>query len=81
MRTVKRGREAVQRADWHLAASRCQSRKGGVNMGDSIGTNGKELWLERVENALYSTLLDTITAGNYLEADKWVCLLERLGIV
>lgn len=50
-------------------------------MGDSIGTHGKELWLERVETALYKTLLDTIEAGNYLEADKWVDLLERLSIV
>lgn len=60
---------------------RCQSGKGGVNMGDSIGTNREGSWLERVEKALYTELLETIEAGNYLEADKWVDLLERLSIV
>lgn len=60
---------------------RCQSGKGAVNMGDSIGTNGAVCWLERVEKALYTELLETIEAGNYLEADKWVDLLERLSII
>lgn len=50
-------------------------------MGDSIGTNGSICWLERVEKALYTELLETIEAGNYLEADKWVDLLERLSII
>lgn len=50
-------------------------------MGDSIGTNGAGLWLERVEATLYAALVDAISAGNYSEADKCVDLLERLSIV
>lgn len=50
-------------------------------MGDSIGTNGAGLWLERVEAAIYSALLGAISADDYDSADKWVDMLERLSIV
>lgn len=50
-------------------------------MGDSIGTHGEELWLERVEKALFEALLRAVGAGDHETADKWVDLLERLSIV
>lgn len=50
-------------------------------MGDSVGTYGAGLWLERVESALYTALLDAVGAGDHVAAEKWVRLLERLSIV
>lgn len=50
-------------------------------MGDSIGTDGAVLWLERAESALYTAFLGAVGAGDYAAADKWVDLLERLSIV
>lgn len=50
-------------------------------MGDSIGTHGAGLWLERAEDALYTAFLAAVGAGDYALADKWVDLLERLSIV
>lgn len=62
-------------------APRRQSRRGGLDMGDSVGTYGAGLWLERVESALYTALLDAVGAGDHVAAEKWVRLLERLSIV
>lgn len=50
-------------------------------MGDGIGTNSEELWLERVEAALYTALIGAVGAGDYTAAGNWVDLLERLSIV
>lgn len=64
-----------------LPVPRCQSGKGVVNMGDSIGTNRAGSGLESVEIALFSQLVVAIEAGDYRTADNWVDLLERLSLV
>lgn len=50
-------------------------------MGDSIGTDGTVCWLERIEAAAYSAILDAISAGDFDTSFKCVRLLERLGVV
>lgn len=50
-------------------------------MSDAVGTNGKRLWLERVEDALYEALIGAIGAGDYHASDEWVRLLARLSII
>lgn len=78
---VKRGREAMRRAEPRPAAPRSQSGKGGVYMGDGIGTDGAVFWLERAESALFGALLRAAAADDAGAAGKWVDLLERLSIV
>lgn len=50
-------------------------------MGDSIGTHGEVLWLERVEATLYQALIDAVSGNDYHTAEQWVDLLERLSII
>lgn len=78
---VKRGREAVRRADWHPLRPACQPRKGGGNMGGGIGTDGAVCGLESAEKALFGALIRELGARDYDSAVRCVDMLERLSLV
>lgn len=50
-------------------------------MGDKTGTEGAVLWLERIQAAVYEELFSAAVAHDIEGFDKWVGLLERLGLV
>ena len=50
-------------------------------MNDGIRTDNQELWLERIECAMFEALHGAVCARDVGEAGQWVGLLERLSIV
>lgn len=50
-------------------------------MGDETGTKGAVLCLERIQAAVYEELFAAAAAHDAVCFDKWLGLLERLGLV
>lgn len=50
-------------------------------MGEGNGTNDANLWLNKVECAVYETLIKAVQDFEFDDAFKCVSLLERLSIV